>query len=314
MQQGRGAAMATSGDTFERKEKKYLLTNAQCAAIKEGLSRRMHLDDYGKTRIESLYFDTPDRSLICRSLEKPVYKEKLRVRSYKSFSKAEVVYVEIKKKFKGVVYKRRVRMSADGAREYCARRMTYEQAQTVYPAIEGPDTDLAPGKIQIAREIDAFFDRYENLQPSMLISCMREAWCPNNVDEHDCVDRITFDEEISYVDLCDGVSAQRRLVTTRGQVVMEIKCGGGYPRWLCDLLDEHGVLPRSFSKYGNAYKRVVAQRALVQRGVKSQAVPHRALDPKVPARIPIRASKKSISALRAFIQSFKLSRANIRAS
>ena len=110
--------MATSGDTFERKEKKYLVSLAQAQAIKRGLAAHMRPDDYGVTRIDSLYLDTPDHSIICRSLEKPLYKEKLRIRSYGAFSEAQIVYVELKKKFKGIVYKRRVRMSAQGARAY----------------------------------------------------------------------------------------------------------------------------------------------------------------------------------------------------
>ena len=256
--------MATAGDTFERKEKKYLITTAQCQAIKDGLAGRMRLDDYGATRIDSLYLDTPDRSLICRSLEKPLYKEKIRIRSYGAFSEADVVYVEIKKKFKGIVYKRRVRMSTQGAQEFYGGRMTYEQAQAAFPVAQNPESDLKPGKIQISREIDAFMDRYEDLKPSMLISCLREAWTPVDSAEEDCVDRITFDEDICYVDLFEDASVQRRRVASPGQVVMEIKCAGGYPLWLCELLNEHAVYPRSFSKYGNAYKRVLAERGGVR--------------------------------------------------
>ena len=252
--------MATAADTFERKEKKYLITNAQCEAIKKELAGRMRLDDYGATRIDSLYFDTSERSLICRSLEKPLYKEKLRVRSYGPFSEVDIVYVEIKKKYKGIVYKRRVRMSARGARAYCGGSLSYEQAQEFYPVACKPENDLKPGKIQIAREIDAFLGRYERLVPSMVISCMREAWCPLAEDDPDCVDRITFDADITYVDLLEDASVRRRRVASPGQVVMEIKCAGGYPLWLCKLLGEHGVYPRSFSKYGNAYKRALAER------------------------------------------------------
>ena len=256
--------MATAGDTFERKEKKYLISAAQCRALKEGLAARMRLDDYGATRIDSLYLDTPDRSLICRSLEKPLYKEKLRIRSYGAFSEADVVYVEIKKKFKGIVYKRRVRMSAKGAQAYYGGLATYEQAQALYPVAGKPESDLAPGKLQIAREIDAFFDRYGTLEPSMLISCLREAWCPIDAHDEDCIDRVTFDEDISFIDLFDASSVRRRRVIGPDQVVMEIKCAGGYPVWLCELLDAHGVYPRSFSKYGNAYKRVLADKGAVR--------------------------------------------------
>ena len=252
--------MATKGDTFERKEKKYLITAEQCAAIKEGLSAYMRLDDYGATRIDSLYLDTPNRDLICRSLEKPLYKEKLRVRSYGAFSEADIVFVEIKKKFKGIVYKRRVRMRK-AAYDLFSKGASYEEAQMRYPLAE---EDMAPGKLQIARELDAFYRRYEGLRPSMVISCLREAWTPIDSDDEDCVDRVTFDEDISYIDLFESGSAARRPVTGPGQVVMEIKCAGGYPTWLCSLLSSVGAYPRSFSKYGNAYKRVLAARGDVE--------------------------------------------------
>ena len=257
--------MATSADTFERKEKKYLITAAQCAAIKEGLSARMQLDAYGATRIDSLYYDTPDRSLICRSLEKPLYKEKLRIRSYGAFSEADTVFIEIKKKFKGIVYKRRVRMSKQAMDAYTRDGMSYEDATRRFPiAPEKVDEDLAAGKVQIARELDAFFRRYEGLAPSMVISCLREAWAPIDPDDEDCVDRVTFDEDISYVDLFEDASVARRAVTGPDQVVMEIKCAGGYPTWLAQLLSSVGAYPRSFSKYGNAYKRVLAARGDVE--------------------------------------------------
>ena len=257
--------MATSADTFERKEKKYLITAAQCAAIKEGLSARMQLDAYGATRIDSLYYDTPDRSLICRSLEKPLYKEKLRIRSYGAFSEADTVFIEIKKKFKGIVYKRRVRMSKQAMDAYTRDGMSYEDATRRFPiAPEKVDEDLAAGKVQIARELDAFFRRYGNLKPSMVISCLREAWAPIDPEDEDCVDRVTFDEDISYVDLFEDSSVARRPVTSPDQVIMEIKCAGGYPTWLAQLLSSVGAYPRSFSKYGNAYKRVLAARGDVE--------------------------------------------------
>ena len=255
--------MATAADTFERKEKKYLITAGQCRAIKEGLSAHMRLDDYGATRIDSLYYDTRNHDLISRSLEKPVYKEKLRLRSYGPFSSAKTVFVEMKKKYKGIVYKRRVCMSAQGARAYTGG-MSYEEVQRLYPIEgKGSEKELTVGKIQIAREIDAMFARHPGLEPAMLISCMREAWCPIDANDANCVDRVTFDEDICYVDLFESSSTMRRPVTGPDQVVMEIKCAGGYPLWLARILSECGAYPRSFSKYGNAYKRVLADRGAV---------------------------------------------------
>lgn len=291
--------MATTGDTFQRKEKKYLISVAQCAAIKEGLAAHMRLDDYGMTRIDSMYLDTLDHDLICRSLEKPLYKEKLRIRSYGAFSEADVVFIEIKKKFKGIVYKRRVRMSAQGARAYYSHELSYEDAQRAYPVPGDPEKDLTDGKIQIAREIDAFFKRHPGIVPAMLISCDREAWCPIDSGDEDCVDRITFDERISYIDLFEKTSVQRRAVTSPDLVVMEIKCAGGYPQWLCDLLAECGAYPRSFSKYGNAFKRMLAERGDV---TVREACSSKVVVQGVPSRLRKKRETKPRALVRSFFQ------------
>ena len=249
---------------FQRYELKYMLTAEQKQKLLRLMRDKMQLDDYGRSSIRNIYYDTRDFRLVRRSIEKPVYKEKMRIRSYGPFSEARSVFVEIKKKYKGIVYKRRVIMSTEGARAFYSGELSYEEACAQFP-LEGtnPEKMLAPGKVQIAREIDAFLHRYEGLAPSMLISCLREAWCPLDPDDEDCVDRITFDEDICYVDLMNPSSAQRCRVTGPDQVVMEIKCAGGYPVWLCDLLTEVGAFPRSFSKYGNAYKRVLADQGAI---------------------------------------------------
>ena len=246
--------------TFKRKEKKYLINLAQYEAIVQGISSYMECDKYGNTRIDSLYYDTPDRSLICKSLEKPLYKEKLRIRSYGAYSKADTVFIEIKKKFKGIVYKRRIKMTKDGAEAFLSG-FDYAEAQRNFPEdLSHPDAEITPNKIQIAKEITTFLNRYESLKPSMLISCERIAWAPLDGFEDKTVDRITFDKKISYIDLFSPQSVARNPVLGDEFVLMEIKCARAYPSWLCSLLSTLGVYPRSFSKYGNAYKRVLAHK------------------------------------------------------
>ena len=93
---------------FERYEKKYMLTPAQLRVMLTGMKAHMVPDQYGKYTICNIYYDTPDWRLIRASLEKPVYKEKLRVRSYGVAAPDGKAFVEIKKKFDGVVYKRRI--------------------------------------------------------------------------------------------------------------------------------------------------------------------------------------------------------------
>ena len=255
--------------TFKRKEKKYVLAPEQAEMMKRLLSDRLRLDEYGETRIDSLYFDTPDRALIARSLEKPVYKEKLRVRAYGDAELDSSVFVEIKKKFKGIVYKRRVRMSRAGAGSFLSG-VPFEEAQERFPIAGREGADAGEGVTaidrQIAREIEAFLTRYESLEPSMVVSCIREAWKAIDPDDAESDVRITFDGDISYVDVAGGrfdyddavAKEGRDFVLDGGKVLMEVKCAGAYPLWLVQLLDECGVKPQSFSKYGSAYKIVGA--------------------------------------------------------
>ena len=199
---------------FKRKEKKYVLEAGDYLALMALIGDKLEEDEYPYSHIESLYYDTPDWRMINRSMEKPLYKEKLRVRVYSNIGEENageqhVAFVELKKKFKGIVYKRRVRMSAEGARAYTSG-MPYEQAQRAYPiAGKDPEKELSAGNIQIARELDALFVRHPGLEPAMLISCMREAWCPLDPNDADCVDRVTFDEDICYVDLMQDAAVQR---------------------------------------------------------------------------------------------------------
>ena len=161
--------MASFTDTFERKEVKYRLNAKQHREVLNALAGRMAADEYGRTRITSLYFDTPTRDLIARSLEKPLYKEKLRLRWYGTPTSGERVYVEIKKKYDGIVYKRRVGCSLTAAYAYLMGRVPYENACVQNPLSDQLQQDeaLTLHSIQIAREIDAFAARYRNLRPSM---------------------------------------------------------------------------------------------------------------------------------------------------
>lgn len=101
--------------TFKRYELKYLLTRREKEKILCSMEPYMKLDKYGRTTIRNIYFDTDTYRLIRRSLEKPVYKEKLRVRSYHTAGPEDSVFVELKKKYKSVVYKRRLVLPRDKA-------------------------------------------------------------------------------------------------------------------------------------------------------------------------------------------------------
>ncbi len=218
---------------FQRYEKKYLLSRTQYQNLSRKLESHMREDQYGKSTICNIYYDTPDHRLIRESLEKPVYKEKLRLRSYGVPKKDDTVFVELKKKYKGVVYKRRVNMPLAEAEKWLERRECRQESQ-------------------IGKEIDRAFDFYQGLAPAMVLSYDRIAL----FDKDDPDLRITFDSRILWretdLSLQAGVWGQPLLED--GQRLMEIKIAGSMPMWLAQMLDEEAIHQISFSKYGSAYQ------------------------------------------------------------
>ncbi len=272
---------------FERKEVKYVLSATQYERFRALIDPYMTLDVYGEARVNSVYFDTPARELIERSLDKPLYKEKLRMRWYDCGTAdadagadaadlaADPVFVELKKKFKGIVYKRRVSCSRKAAQAYLLGICPYEAAVQAFPldAQALADEELAPRSVQIAREIDAFCARWNTLVPSMLISCDRIALALRERFAAQENVRITFDTHLMYEDLAalgtPEPSGQTHAILDPTCFVMEIKVAGPYPLWLVEALDACDIRPQSFSKYGEAYKlvmktRVVSENALVR--------------------------------------------------
>lgn len=220
-------------EIFKRYEKKYLLDEKSFRIISRGLEGKMRPDQYGECVIRSLYFDTPDRRLIRASLEKPVYKEKLRLRGYGSPGKQDAVFVELKKKYKGVVYKRRVDMALCEAEDYLINKKG-----AAIPS-------------QITSEIDWFLSFYSGIEPAMFIACKRTALC--GVQDENL--RVTFDRDILWQDDCLRLDAQLygTPVLSPDNRLMEIKIPGAMPLWLSGLLGQAGVYPVSFSKYGRGY-------------------------------------------------------------
>ena len=220
---------------FKRYEMKYMLNRMQFEKLKEEMEQYMIADEHGKSTICSLYFDTPTFLLIRRSLEKPVYKEKLRLRSYGVADADTIVFVELKKKYDSVVYKRRVGMKEADAERYL---LQHEQVM---------DT-------QITREIDYCMTNYEKLAPSILLSYEREAYFGK--EDHDF--RVTFDQNILWRDydlsLCKGIYG--RPLLSEDQVLMEVKTAGGIPMWMVKFMSERNIYKTSFSKYGMAYTKI----------------------------------------------------------
>ena len=219
--------------TFKRYEKTYLLSSEQYTALRASLDEYIEPDEFFQSTVCSIYYDTDDYRLIRHSIDAPVYKEKLRVRSYNVPSAGDPVFIELKKKYKGIVYKRRVSMSAADAEQYLTGQ-------------KRPEKDS-----QIIREIDWFMKNYEP-KPRVFIACDRSAYVAKENSDL----RITFDRNIRWrrdeLDLTAGSHGEA--VTNPGQVLMEIKMPESSPIWLARMLSENGIFPMGFSKYGTCYK------------------------------------------------------------
>ncbi len=230
---------------FRRYELKYLLTPGQLEAVRRGIEPYMQLDSYGRTTIRNVYYDTDNFRLIRRSVEKPAYKEKLRLRSYRQATADSAVFVELKKKFEGVVYKRRIALAESLATDWLCDRI------------------ICPENTQISREIDYFKHFYGGLSPAMFLSYEREAFYEREGGDF----RITFDDNIlcrrTDISLCSEVSGQSILPPDR--VLMEIKCPGAIPLWMVEILSREKIYKTSFSKYGTAYQRTVLPELLNQK-------------------------------------------------
>lgn len=230
---------------FERTEQKYILNEAQTAAFRRAMEEYMNPDRYATSAIRNIYYDTPDYRLIRRSLEKPVYKEKLRLRAYGDVTPETKVFLEMKKKYKGIVYKRRLGLKEQKATAYMAQ----------------PDMHL--GQPQIGRELDYFKDFYKELFPAVYLSYDRQSW-----RSEDGWLRITMDWNIQYrtedVDLKKPCGGEQLLEP--GQTLVEIKSPGAIPMWLVRTLSDHQIRQISFSKYGTVYRRLLQEHKIESRG------------------------------------------------
>lgn len=224
---------------FKRYEYKYMLTLEQQMELKELMKQYMIADAFGKSTICNLYFDTPQYLLIRRSIENHVYKEKIRLRTYGQATPETNAFIELKKKYKKVVYKRRISATYEDAMLYLCQR-----------------ADVIPHS-QICSELDYALSLYQEIQPAMYLSYEREAFYGK--DDHEL--RITFDQHILWrteeLNLTSPVYGRELLQP--GQVLTEIKIGHAMPLWLNHFLTEHHIYRTSFSKYGTVYKTLLME-------------------------------------------------------
>lgn len=216
----------------KRYELKYVLNNTQLEFFKAKLQGHMNVDKYGLTSIASIYFDTPNNTMLNHSIEKPEFKEKIRLRSYGLANKDSTLYLEIKRKVEGVVYKRRI-------------ALTEEEANLLIN--KGKSTQ----KGQINEELKAFIAKYPRLEAQYLVIYDRLAYYQDNSDL-----RVTIDMNPRYrtheLNLHTSMNGDKLL--EEGSAILEIKVQHAIPLWLVKILNEGKIYQSSYSKVGAAYK------------------------------------------------------------
>lgn len=217
--------------TFNRTENKYILDYNQFKEMQLLVAKHMILD--GRYTIRNIYYDTEDHLLIKKSLAKPYFKEKLRLRGYGELDDTSMVFLEIKRKVNGRVYKRRSELRLDEAIEFIK---TGE-----LPVFKDYHN------VQILKEIQVILMRYE-LKPDVMLFYDRVAYKDGDF-------RVTFDTKIrsSKLDLdITGKNSYFEFVN-RDMVLLEVKSPGSIPIWFTEMLSQLKVYPSSYSKVGNDY-------------------------------------------------------------
>ena len=237
-------AKKTFKDKFQRFETKYIISKETLADLLTEFESHLVEDEHAYSTIHNLYYDTPTYQMIRESLEKPYFKEKLRVRTYDESPREDSqVFLEIKKKVRKIVYKRRISTDLVAAEAY----------------LEGDHSKIED--CQIREEIDWLGQRYGGLQPMMYIYYNR--YSMKGIEDSNV--RITIDHDLTYrnydLNLLHGHYGENLLPDHH--VIMEVKVPGAYPLWLSEILDRHQVFPSSFSKYGVAYKKTTDYKGVV---------------------------------------------------
>lgn len=235
-------------EVFNRYEKKYIISEELYRELKPQMEEYMEGDEHNRNgslyTICNIYYDTPDNQIIRKSIEKPAYKEKLRLRGYGVVKPSDMVYLEIKKKFNGCVYKRRISVELDQAYRYLETGQKPEAHNRMNE--------------QILNEIDYMIRRYEGLRPTVYLSYDRDAL----YGKEDKNFRITFDTNIKTrrydIGLEKGIYGESLL--PKDLWVMEVKIQSAFPLWFTELLSRYQIYPVSFSKYGTEYQKTLTGR------------------------------------------------------
>ena len=220
-------------EIFNRVEQKYVLTKNQYNDLFSEIKDYLEKDQYYRSKICNLYFDNDNNDFIINSLEKPIFKSKIRLRSYGVPYLNDIVYLELKGKYEGIVYKRRLDIKLKDFYNYINK-------------------DIIKDNNQVMKEIDYVIKQF-NLKPKLFIGYDRLSY----FDKNNINFRITFDfnlrsrEDELKLELGDNGN-----LYNKDLVIMEVKSLQSIPLWFTKILSKKKIYPNSFSKYGEIYMKM----------------------------------------------------------
>ena len=228
---------------FRRTEIKYILSEEKIKSLMWLIEPYLKKDQYFKSTNCSVYYDSKNRYLAIHSLEKPLYKEKVRIRSYGVPKPDDIVFLEIKKKYKGIGSKRRIPIKLSDLNTYLKTGRLDSNSEI------------------IKAELDTCFKRY-NLKPTMFLAYDRTSYC----DKDDPTFRVTFDRNVRSrnTDLSLEKGDFGKQFFKNGEVVMEVKALERFPFYFVHALSKLKIYPASFSKYGRVTEREIFKRKEIQ--------------------------------------------------
>lgn len=228
-------------EVFNRFEHKYLLDRNTYEKVLDIIDGYMLPDKYnldGKPyTISNIYYDTDDDFLIRNSLSKPVYKEKLRLRAYGVPKFDDKVFLEIKKKYKGIVNKRRTSIFLSDAYSFVENGVVTKFDDFM--------------NRQVTNEITYFLQTYI-VKPKLYLAYDRIAF----FEKDNSALRISFDTNIRArrYDLRLEYGDYGEKIISDNLYLMEIKSELTKPLWVCRMLSDLDIKRQRFSKYGTEYK------------------------------------------------------------
>jgi hypothetical protein len=224
---------------LSRYECKYLVLEAWVPEIRRIIGPFVRPDRFapqagGMYRISSLYLDSPDLQLLRMAREGWSERMKLRARTY-SERQEDPVFLEVKRRFNGVVHKTRARLARAEV------RAPLRSHAWGAPARSGPS------------ELRQFVHLAQHfaVRPVRHVRYLREAYESRGGEPV----RVTFDRALEQAEGRDGElspdGSRWRPLGLEG-VVLELKFTGGFPLWMGALVARFELERRSISKYSLA--------------------------------------------------------------